>query len=157
MARQAPFSGALQELAGKVNRIFGVGQTFSGNVGFVVGVGAIDGNGVPWEISQNVQTISTNPAASTDIITSPEVPAGTYDLLYTASSVIQTGVRRLQFRVNTDPIHRVGWENSVAGMNIVFPFSVALLVASTFTIRNEFLGNGDFAFRIFWKKRILDT
>lgn len=155
--KQAPFSSALQALAGKVNRIFGIGQAFTGKVDFAVSVGAIDGSGVPWEISQNVQKVVTNPTGATDHVTTPVLVPGTYDVLYTMSSDIQTAPRRFQFKVADDPIHRFGWENSVAGVNVVFPFAVAILVPSTLSIKNEILGNGSFSFRIFWKKRILDT
>lgn len=160
MTRQAPFSGALQELAGKINRIFGVGQTFSGKVDFAVGVGAIDGAGVPWDLTQNTQSILTDPVAQTAMALTPELPPGTYDILLLLSTDIQTGPRRWDFRISDptgDTIHRISWENSVAGVNVVFPFTAAILKPSTLDLNNVILANGTVSARIYWKKRILDT
>lgn len=159
--KQAPFSNPLQELAGKINRIFGVGQTFGGNVETILNVGNLEGTGTPYELTQNVNSIDVAAAINLVLVVTPELPAGTYDILFTISGDIQAGVRRWQFRVVegivTDPVHRIQWENTVAGPDIVFPFTATFQTPRTFDILNNFLATGTLTTRIFWKKRVLDT
>lgn len=159
---QAPFSGPLQELYGKINRIFQSGLTFDRTVVSVLNVGALDGNLPAYEESDNKLALATNAAAGAVPVTSPILPPGTYDVVFMVSGDIQAAPRQWQLRLMTSggtssTLNKIRWENSVAGPNIAWPFAVTFLTPKVFNIENSILANGTLSFRIWWKKRTLDT